>query len=257
LSTTMKCICVLLAAPVLILAQSYGVSNDAPVYGGAPATPAYPVPFQADPYHDILYAGRRHHHRRNRHSHSRSRSSSDSNEDSCSRLKSKCDKDDDNCEKAKIRGNVASCEGKRGEIVQIQDGKGNLIDYGFNSVEVDVKCRDERWSVKTFEGKRLKVKNVVCYRFALPALVNLKAIETARTKPFEVETFFDKKYVADAINWSAGVFIKNPALATTRPVLSALANLERALNTVTPVAAVAPVADEHIDETEDETTPDE
>ncbi|GMS78705.1 hypothetical protein PENTCL1PPCAC_880, partial [Pristionchus entomophagus] len=227
----MKSLCLLLSLPVLLLSQSYGVSNDSPNGYGAPAAPAYPLPLPVqEPFHDILFPGRRHH-RRRQHWGSRSDSSdSSSSDDSCRRLRSNCDRDDENCQKAKVRDESIKCKGKRGEIVQLQDGKGNLIDYGFGNVEVDVKCRGERWHVRTFEGKRLKVKNVVCYRFALPAIIDVSSFETARSTPFDLETLFDNKRVSDAINWSASVFFSDPTASSTKQVQDALTNLDKAIN---------------------------
>ncbi|GMR45662.1 hypothetical protein PMAYCL1PPCAC_15857 [Pristionchus mayeri] len=234
----MKSLFLLLSAPLLIIAQqSYGVSNDASPSssGHAPAAaPAYPlpVPLQVEPFHDILFPGRRHRsHRRHSGSRSSSSDSSSSSDDSCRRLKSRCERDDDNCEKAKVKDNSVKCKGKRGEIVQLQDGKGNLIDYGFGNVEVDVKCRGEKWHVRSFEGKRLKVKNVVCYRFALPAIVDVNAFETARSMPYDLKSFFDSSRVSDAINWSAAVFVADPKAANTKETQKALEGLDKALET--------------------------
>ncbi|GMR48289.1 hypothetical protein PMAYCL1PPCAC_18484, partial [Pristionchus mayeri] len=228
----MKSLCLLLSAPLLIFAQGYGVSNDGPTnYGSAPSAPSYslPVPLQAEPFHDILFPSRRHHHRRRWGSRSSS-SDSSSSDDSCRRLKSSCERDDDNCETARVKDEIVKCRGKRGEIVQLQDGKGNLIDYGFGNIETEVKCRGERWHVRTFDGKRLKVKNVVCYRFALPAIVDINSFETARSTPFDLASFFDESRVSDAIHWSASVFVADPNASNGKEVQEALNTLDKALD---------------------------
>ncbi|KAF8374957.1 hypothetical protein PRIPAC_81386 [Pristionchus pacificus] len=233
----MKSICLLLSAPLLILSQqsSYGVPNDAPStgYGSAPAAAAsfFPFPFESSARHDILSPPHRrhHHHHRGSRSSSDSRDSSSAADDTCRRLKSKCDRDDENCCEAIVKKDVIKCKGNRGDIVQMQDGKGNLIDYGFGDVEVDVKCHDERWHVRNYNDKKKTVKNVVCYRFALPAIIDISVFETARTTPFDLESFFDSSRVSDAINWSAAVFTKDHSLVDDVEVQKALTNLDKAV----------------------------
>lgn len=45
-----------------------------------------------------------------------------------------------------------------------------------------------RWHVRNYDDKKVRVKNVVCYRFALPAIVDISVFETARTTPFDLES---------------------------------------------------------------------
>ncbi|KAF8355075.1 hypothetical protein PRIPAC_96698 [Pristionchus pacificus] len=235
-SIDMKTICLLLSAPLLILSQSsYGVPNDSPSTGYGPASvAAAPVfPFYDQARHDILRSPRRHHHH-----HRGSSSSSESREApyprECRKLKSKCNRDDENCCKAIIKNDVIKCKGNPGEFVQLQDGEGNLIDYGFGEVEVDAKCEDRRWRVRNFEDKKKKVKSVVCYHFALPAIVEMSSFETPRTTPFDLDTFFDHSRVSDAINWSAAVFTNDKSLLDDKEVQKSLTNLDNAVFKTTP-----------------------
>lgn len=126
----------------------------------------------------------------------------------------------------------------------MHDGHGKLIDYGLGSVVVDKKCKNDRWRVNNHKGDRVKVRNVVCYRFPLPAIINIDQLDRARTTPFNMTTFFDSRRVSDALNWSANVFVTNPKAADNKEVREALDALDAAVSPNEAIAADEAIAND-------------